>query len=51
MSGLELLIWLAVAYGVGRIQQHRRDRKTNEVGHHLGKAYDAMRKRERGDKK
>ncbi|MFI6645759.1 hypothetical protein [Streptomyces sp. NPDC050504] len=50
MNGLELLVWLVIAYLIGRIHQWHRSRKANEVGHHLGRAFDAMQKRKDNNK-
>lgn len=50
MNGLELLVWLVVAYFIGRVHQWHRSRKANEVGHHLSKAFDAMQKNKKGKK-
>ena len=33
----------ATGYLIGRIQQWARDQKANRVGHHLSRAFDAMR--------
>ncbi|KPI28069.1 hypothetical protein OK074_6877 [Actinobacteria bacterium OK074] len=42
MSGLELILWLLMAYIVGRVHQWRKDRRANEVGRHISKAIEAM---------